>query len=148
MGGLALRPKIRRRYNVFRALLAALGWLLGRPKWSWVALGWLLGRPKWSWVVSGWPWSRPWVGPGSPHRRALRDPVRIHCIDVYIYFYIYCIGMFRSIVIQHSGFPAPWGAPKPSQHQKNIPTHKKHPNKNKNPKKNKENSKHQKKQKR
>ena len=34
-------------------LLAALGWLLGRPKWSWVALGWLLGRPKWSWVALG-----------------------------------------------------------------------------------------------
>ena len=34
-------------------LLAALGWLLGRPKWSWAALGWLLGRPKWSWVALG-----------------------------------------------------------------------------------------------
>ena len=32
----------------FRAL-----WLLGRPKWFWVALGWLLGRPKWSWVSLG-----------------------------------------------------------------------------------------------
>ena len=34
-------------------LLAALGWLLGRPKWSWVPLGWLLGRPKWTWVALG-----------------------------------------------------------------------------------------------
>ena len=63
------------------AVLSGLGWLLGG---SWAVLsglGWLLGRPKWSWVVSGWPWSRPWVGPGSPHRRRLRRPVRIHCID-------------------------------------------------------------------
>ena len=35
------------------AVLVALGWLLGRPKWSWVALGRLLGRPKWSWVLLG-----------------------------------------------------------------------------------------------
>ena len=62
-------------------LLAALGWPLGRPKWSWVALGWLLGRPKWSWVLSGCPWSRPWVGPGSPQSRGPRSPVRCHCID-------------------------------------------------------------------
>ena len=55
------------------ALLAALGWLLGRPQWSWVALG---GRPKWPlgafWVALGRPpWSR------KPERsRALVEPVR------------------------------------------------------------------------
>ena len=45
------------------------------------ALGWLLGRPKLSWVLSGWPWSRPWPWPRRAQLRVLRRPVRFHCID-------------------------------------------------------------------
>ena len=56
---------------------AALGRLLGHPKWSWVLLGyswagrsgpwWLLGRPKW--LRRGGK-SCPRVAPGSPQSRS------------------------------------------------------------------------------
>ena len=75
---------------------------------SWAVLsglGWLLGRPKWPWVLSGWPWSRPWVGPGSPQFRALRDPVRFHCIYIYIYTRVDpCIKCTRSKLDTGQGF--------------------------------------------
>ena len=57
--------------------------LLGCPWPSLVALGWLLAGPSGSRVVLGWLWPRPLVGPGSPQLRGPRDPVRVHCIDIY-----------------------------------------------------------------
>ena len=47
-----------------QALLGALGWLLGRPRWSWVALGWLWGRPKWPLGASGCPMAPSSSGKG------------------------------------------------------------------------------------
>ena len=97
-------------------LLAALGWLLGRPKWSWVALGWLLGRPKWSWValgpsevVLGGFWVALVSSLGGPGVAAPAKAPRPRTCSLYRLGISCCISILRKaetfIILEASGLP-------------------------------------------